>query len=175
VKLTTKIKDSIVDQAASEKFDTSISKAEAQLVVLVHKKAAEAGIIKFDDVPDIYKNYVGRMHTIRLQCRQGSDIDVEDPNREFCVPNEQRSSYSSIRINRDDYFDEEPAVIAYKQIVTQKYQFRKDVRDILAAINTDKQLTALCPELCKYLPSVAESNGVLVPIDLINRVRNQLK
>jgi len=175
MKLTNKIKDSIVDQASSEKFNPLRKAAEENLIALYYKHAEEAGLLKFDDVPHQYQDYIGRASGIRFQCKNGSDIIVNDPDMAYCIPNDQRQYYSGIRIDRSIYYDNEPETIAYKQLDEQAAQFRKDVRSILAAVNTDKQLTAVCPELCKYLPTVEDSNGVLVPIDLINRVRNQLK
>jgi hypothetical protein len=174
MKLTNKIKDSMVEEAVNEKFDPILDASEKKLLELFYKKAVEQKILEYETAPFHIKPYLSRISGLRFRCKNGSDIILDDPFMRFCLTAEE-GRYSTFIVERERYSDDDEEVAAHRKITEQKYRFQQDIQALMKAINTDKQLTELCPELCRYLPTVQENNGVLVPIALIERIKNQMK
>ncbi len=63
----------------------------------------------------------------------------------------------------------------YYEIIKSAIVFKADVASILLPIRTRKVLLERFPEAAKLLPAPAEKSGDLVPVQLINDVRDRLK
>jgi len=182
VTLTKQIKEGIVKRAVSSSFDSALEQAKKNLLDYYHLCLSKMNFMETEKCGDVIKKHLQPIRNIGVQNLK-SCVWVKDPAWRFAnVLNNRSYNNEEFRfclkedaqvINKDA----EP-IQNLLALINAKEEFEEATASLLAAVSTDKQLLAVCPELCAFLPEAAPGvspDNALIPLSTINKVLRGLK
>lgn len=174
MKLSKDVKESIVRQAVSDVYGTSVRLALNVLRIEAERVLDELGVPKLSDVQKSMLPFVRSTTNWSIYCSTASDISITT-SVEYCT---WQSYTSYIKKSYEDLpydFEKNPARIQYGAIRDEEINFKKQVSDIVNSVNTLNQLAGVAPELTKYVEDRVSITGYLVDQKTVDRVREALK
>lgn len=169
MRLTNNHRDHIVNTEKKKKFDDLIEKEKEKLSKEVYKYCLKTYVNKKLPEELIAEGYIRTTDRARVTFVAGKS------NEEVTF-----KDYLPLKVHENWYFN---ATDRMKEIWdnilklrNERNNFSSELRTILYAMTTKKQIDASLPELSKYLKDETKAVGMsLIPVEQINKMRAMLK
>lgn len=172
MKLTNNIKKIILVDSTKEIFKQKKDEISERLNLVCYEYLIGPRKEKLArDIPDSWSGYINTTGSATVYRLHKSNIGIK-----FRVPLAVRG-YSLDIIREDASLEIKEILKEWDCLEESVKDFEVSVRQLLASVNTDKQLEKIAPELLKFVIGRENitSAGMLIPVEQINKVRNYFK
>lgn len=170
MRLTKGMKQNIVEAMVHQRFDAKQEQAIEGIKAKVMQYLGEYGL-KGSDIPLGLSDYIITTKEVKIYRPHTADVNFTiDEN--YAVKS-GRQNYMRIWLDEALVRDQ---LVGLDMVRKNKQQYRDDLEALMSAVQSDKALLELLPEIKPYLPVATEAlSGALVPIALIDRIKNQMQ
>lgn len=166
--LSKQVKDYVLETSVNSVYRPKIEEVEKQLRKELAVYALEVGMMPASEIPEKWKKYI----TIK------SEFSFRMPSTWKYLCTEQSFCYSQVdykfTLDNESASKYLPSIKTYENLLEEKKSFHSDVKSVLASCSTHKQLLETAPELYKFVPIKDINSGSLVPVQVLNKVRDAL-
>jgi hypothetical protein len=167
MRMTNANRDTTEKKALNAAFASRIKTAESKVANKIVEHLDKCGIPRAADIPAGFEEYIsvtGQVHMYGNNEMFRLDLPVM-----FC----NRPHRSQIEISKD-FLNKLTEYITLRQIKTSRETAKRQIKQILASVNTDKQLQETSPELYAFYPQSDGTFHAPVAVETVTAVRNLL-